>query len=135
VAGAPDACTATGTGYAHRLSLSRWDGTPIAYECSAVTAGTTEVYRTERIMWLPAASPSVVLLMLAGDSGNELLGSLSTEMQSAADGVQVPCVNGEPRSKDAPRVPLPAIGLLLQAAVAAALLGGAHVVADRRRRS
>lgn len=113
------------------------DGTPVAYTCSRVPAGSAEVYRTERIMWLPAASPAVVLVMLVGDSGGgqQLFGWLATELQRAADGTQVPCVNGEPRSGDAAHVPLPAVGLLLQAALAGALLAGAHAAESRRRTS
>ncbi|SDS82428.1 hypothetical protein SAMN04489743_0957 [Pseudarthrobacter equi] len=111
------------------------DGTPVAYECSQIPAGTVEVYRTERIMWLPAVSRIVVLTMLAGEPGpgQELPGWLSAELQAAADGPRVPCVNGEPRSTDSPRTPLAAAGLLLQAGLTGALLGGAHVAASRRR--
>jgi len=111
------------------------DGTPVAYECSQIPAGTVEVYRTERIMWLPAVSPIVVWTMLAGEPGpgQELPGWLSAELQAAADGPRVPCVNGEPRSMDSPRTPLAAAGLLLQAGLTGALLVGAHVAASRRR--
>jgi len=113
------------------------DGSTVAYECSAVSVGVAEVYRTERVMWLPAASPSVLFVMLAGDAGTGagLIRSLSAAFQEAADGTQVLCVNGEPRSRDAQRMPMAAVGLLLQAAVAGALLVGAHAAADRRRRS
>lgn len=111
------------------------DGRWVSYDCSGIPAGVSEVHRTERIMWLPAASPSVVFLMLAGEPGvgAELLRWMSAALQEAADGTQVPCVNGEPRSRDAPRMPLAAVGLFLQGGVAAALLSGAHTVADRRR--
>ena len=111
------------------------DGTPVAYECSGISAGTVEVYRTERITWLATASPSVVFVTLAGQSGAgaEMLGWLSAALQEAADGTGVPCVNGEPRSQDSPRSPLAALGLLLQAGVAAALLAAAHSAAARRR--
>lgn len=112
------------------------DGTASAYECSGIPAGTREVYRTDRVMWLPAASPSVVFVSLAGQPGAapELLGWLAAALQEAADGTQVPCVNGEPRSKDAPRTPVAGVGLLVQAAVAGAMLGGAYAAAARRRR-
>ncbi|WP_411375448.1 hypothetical protein ACLH0K_03330 [Arthrobacter sp. MPF02] len=111
------------------------DGTLTAYECSGIPAGTTEVYRTERIMWLPALSPGVVFVMLAGQSGSgpEPLWWLSSAFQEAADGPQVPCVNREPRSPDAVRMPVAAVGLLLQAVLAGALLAGAHAAAARRR--
>lgn len=112
------------------------DGTPVAYECSPVPAGVKEVYRTERIWWLAAPSPSVVFIMLAGGegSGKELFGWLSSQLQEAADGSQVPCVNGEPRSRDAVRMPVAAAGLVIQAGLAGALVGGA-TVASRRRNS
>lgn len=111
------------------------DGTPVAYQCSAIPAGISEVYRTERIVWLPAASPSVVFVMLAGQAGDstELFGWLSAALQEAADGTSIPCIGGEPRTKDTPRMPMAAVGLLLQAAVAGVLLGSAHRVASRRR--
>lgn len=111
------------------------DGTPVAYQCSAISAGISEVYRTERIMWLPAASPSAVFVMLAGEAGDgaELFGWLSAAMQEAADGTSIPCIGGEPRSKDTPRLPMAAVGILLQGAVAGVLLGSAHRVASRRR--
>lgn len=111
------------------------DGTPVAYECSGISAGTVEVYRTERIIWLATTSPSVVFVALAGQpgAGAELLGWLSAALQEAADGSWVPCINGEPRSQDSPRLPLPALGLLLQAGVAGALLAAASAAAARRR--
>jgi hypothetical protein len=111
------------------------DGTLIAYECSAISAGISEVYRTERMMWLPAASPTVVFVMLAGQpgAGAELFGWLSAALQEAADGIQVPCIGGEPRSRDTPRMPMAASGLLLQSAVAGVLLASAHRAASRRR--
>lgn len=117
------------------LNLARApDGTSVAYQCSTVSAGLREVYHTDRIMWLPAASPSVVFVMLAGQSGGNagLLGWFSGALQEAADGTRVPCINGEPRSWDAPRMPLAAVGLLLQAGIAVGLIGWAHGVAGRR---
>lgn len=110
------------------------DGTVIAYQCSAVSAGLREVYHTDRIMWLPAISPSVVFVMLAGAPGDGagLLGWLSAALQEAADGTRVPCVNGEPRSTDAPGAPLAVVGLVLQTGVAGVLLGWAHAVTGRR---
>lgn len=110
------------------------DGTSIAYECSTVSAGLREVYHTERIMWLPAVSPSVVFVMLAGEYDGDpgVLGWLSGALQEAADGTRVPCVNGEPRKGDIPGTPLAAVGLLLQAGIAVGLIGWAHGVAGRR---
>ncbi|MEQ7738301.1 hypothetical protein, partial [Escherichia coli] len=111
------------------------DGTPVAYQCSAISAGISEVYRTERIVWMPAASPSVVFVMLAGQAGDgaDLFGWLAAALQDAADGSSIPCIGGEPRSKDTPRMPLAVLGLLLQTAVAGVLLGSADRVGARRR--
>ena len=111
------------------------EGVLLAYDCSRVPAGTAEVYRTERIMWLAAPSPSVLFVMLAGeqDAGKDQFGWQSSRLQEAADGTQVPCVNGEPLGREAARVPLDAAGLMTQAGLAAVLLGGAHVVSRRRR--
>jgi hypothetical protein len=110
------------------------DGTPVAYDCSSIALGTVELYRTERVTWLATASPTVVFVALAGESGAgaDLLGWLSAALQQAADGTAVPCINGEPRSLDSPRLPLPALGLLLQTGVAAAFLATAAAAARRR---
>ena len=111
------------------------DGTFLAYECSTVSAGTTETYRTERIMWLAASSPAVVFLMLAAeqDAGRESLGWLSSRLQEAADGTQVPCVNGVPLGREATHTPLGAAGLLIQGGLAGVLVAGARVASWRRR--
>lgn len=110
------------------------DGGLLAYDCSPIPAGVKEVYRTERIMWLAASSPSVVFVVLAGGDGEgrELFGWLSSTLQEAADGSQVPCVNGEPRSKDSVRMPMAAVGLLVQSGLAGVLLGSARAVSRRR---
>lgn len=110
------------------------DGTSVDYQCSTVSAGLREVYHTDRIMWLPAASPSVVFVMLAGKYGGDagVLGWLSGALQEAADGTGVPCVNGEPRSGETPGMPLAVVGLFLQAGIAAGLIGWAHGVTGRR---
>lgn len=113
------------------------DGTLVAYECSPVPAGVQEVYRTEQIWWLAGSNPGVVFIMLAGgeDSGREVFGWLSAQLQEAADGSQVPCVNGEPRSREAVRMPVAAAGLVVvQACLAGALVASA-AVASRRRNS
>ncbi|MFF1882706.1 hypothetical protein ACFVVC_14710 [Pseudarthrobacter sp. NPDC058196] len=111
------------------------DGTFLAYECSRVQAGTTEVYRTERIMWLAASSPSVVFVMLVAeqDTAVEPFGWLSSRLQEAADGTQVPCVNGEPLGGEAAHVPLGASGLVIQGGVGGLLVAGAQVASWRRR--
>lgn len=110
------------------------DGTPVAYDCSGIALGTVELYRTERVTWLATASPTVVFVALAGElsAGADQLGWLSAALQQAAAGTAVPCINGEPRSLDSPRLPLPVLGLLLQTGVAAALLATAAAAARRR---
>ena len=111
------------------------NGVVLAYDCSSVPAGTAEVYRTDRIMWLAAPSPVVVSVMLAAeqDAGNELLGWLSARLQEAADGTQIACVHGEPLDSDAARVPVGAAGLLMQGGLAGLLVLGAQMVSWRRR--
>lgn len=104
------------------------DGTRLAFRCSGIDAGITEVYHTERLMWLPALSPSVLFLMVGAeaDRDGKVLGWVPAALQEAADGTQVPCVQGQPRSREEPRAPLPAMGLLGQAAIAGALMAGGY---------
>lgn len=108
-------------------------GTRVAYQCSSVGAGVAEVHHTERIMWLAAASPSVVLLALGteADPAGAVLGWVPAALQEAADGTQVPCVHGEPRAKDAPGTPLALVGVGFQVLVAGALLAAGRTRAAR----
>lgn len=105
-----------------------------AYECSTELFGLTEVFHTERIVWMVAANPVVMFVMLASDgkSGEEALGWLPGALQEAADGTQVPCVNAEPRTKDAVRMPLEVIGLATQGVLAGGFLAGGQLAARRR---
>lgn len=111
-------------------------GTRQAYECSGVPAGVAEVYHTERIMWLAAISPSVVFLALGADTdpAGAVLGWVPAAIQEAGDGTQVPCVNGEPLTRDSARMPLPVVGIAGQAIVAGALLAAGNRAAVSRRR-
>lgn len=110
------------------------DGIPEAYECAPELSGTAEVFHTERIVWLLAANPVVLVVMFAGDGGTneEGPGWMSGSLQVAADGMQVPCVNAEPRTKDAARMPLEATGLAIQGTLAGAFLAGGLLAARRR---
>ena len=116
------------------------DGRRDAYECSIEPVGLAEVFHTERIVWLVAANPMVMFAMLAsdgetasdGEAGEEGLGWMAGALQEAADGTAVPCVNGEPRTKDAVRMPLGVIGLGTQGVLAGAFLAGGQVAARRR---
>ena len=108
--------------------------TRVAYECSTELVGLAEVFHTERIVWLVAANPVVMFAMLAsgGDTGEEALGWMPGALQEAADGTQVPCVNAEPRTKDAVRMPLEVIGLATQGVLAGGFLAGGQLAARRR---
>lgn len=111
-------------------------GSRQAYQCSEVPAGVAEVYHTERIMWLAAISPSVVFLALGADAdpAGAVLGWVPAALQEAAEGTQVPCVNGEPRANDSAPMPLPVVGIAGQAVVAGALLAAGTKAAVSRRR-
>jgi hypothetical protein len=110
-------------------------GTRAAYRCSEIPAGVSEVYHTERVMWLPALSPSVLFLMLGADAdrGGQVLGWVPAALQEAADGTEVPCVQGQSRSREEPGMPMALVGVFGQAAVAGAVLAGGHHAARRRR--
>jgi hypothetical protein len=109
-------------------------GTREAYDCAPELSGTAEVFHTERIMWMVAANPTVIFVMLAGRSGADEQGLewIPLSFQEAADGVQVPCVNGEPRARNASGMPLELTGLATQGVLAAAFLVGGQIAARRR---
>lgn len=113
------------------------DGRLESYECSTELVGLSEVFHTERIVWLVAPNPVVVFVMLAsdGENGEDGLGSMPGALQEAADGTQVPCVNAEPLTKDAARMPLEVIGLATQGVLAGGFLAGGHLAARRRSAS
>jgi hypothetical protein len=112
-------------------------GTREAYDCAPELTRTAEVFHTERIVWLMAANPTVMFLMLMGRSvaDDEGLGWIPGSFQEAADGTQVPCVNAEPRVKNASGMPLELIGLATQGALAGAFLAGGQFAARRRSAS
>jgi hypothetical protein len=109
-------------------------GTREAYECAPELFGTAEVFHTERIIWMLAPNPVVLFVVLADEGGANLEGAgwMPAALQEAADGTQVPCVNGEPRTQDDPRTPLAVIGLLTQGVLAGASLAGGQLAARRR---
>lgn len=109
------------------------DGTRVAFRCSEIDGGVSEIYHTERLMWLPALSPPVLFLMLGAevDKAGHVLGWVPAALQEAADARQVPCVQGQPRSRDEPRMPMALVGFLGQAAVAGAIVAGGY----RRKRN
>jgi hypothetical protein len=113
------------------------NGTREAYDCAAELSATAEVFHTERIVWIMAANPTVMFVMLAGRStdGEEMPGWIPRSLQEAADGTQVPCVNAKPRAKNASGMPLELIGLATQGVLAGAFLAGGQVAARRRSRS
>lgn len=108
-------------------------GTREAYDCAPELTGTAEVFHTERIVWMLAPNPVVLLVMLTDDGGvnKEGAGWMPGALQEAADGTHVPCVNGEPRTKDHPRMPLAVIGLATQGVLAGASLAGGQLAARR----
>jgi hypothetical protein len=113
------------------------DGSLVAYECSPVVAGTAEVFHTERIVWLAAANPVVIFVMLAADAdpGGEVPDWIPATIREAADGTTVPCANAVPWTKDAAQVPLGLIGLAMQGGLAGSFLAGGQLAVRRRLRS
>lgn len=109
-------------------------GIPEAYECATELAGMAEVFQTERIVWMLASNPVVLRIMLAdeGEGNREVMGWMHGVLQETADGTQVPCVNGEPRTKDDPRMPLEVVGLVTQGVLAGGILAGGQLAAVRR---
>ncbi|HJV98214.1 MAG TPA: hypothetical protein VJ617_03865 [Arthrobacter sp.] len=82
-------------------------------------------------LWAAAIGWTVVLAS-DGDDGEEGLGWMPGALQEAADGTKVPCVNAEPRTKDAARMPLEVIGLATQGVLAGGFLAGGQLAARRR---
>ncbi|WP_035761040.1 hypothetical protein [Paenarthrobacter nicotinovorans] len=104
-----------------------------AYECVG-DLRPVEVAHTERVAWLAASNPGLLLGSVAADmvpADNEL-GWVLSGLQWTADGPSrdVPCLGGESSEGLAPTVPVAITGLMLQALVAAAVL-----VPARRRRA
>ena len=110
------------------------NGTREAYDCAPDLSATAEVFHTERIMWMMAANPTVIFVMLAGrgSAEEEMPGWIPGSLQEAADGTQVPCINARPRIKNATGMPLELIGLATQGVLAGAFLVGGQFAARRR---
>lgn len=109
-------------------------GRVIAYRCSPEFRGFAEVYHTERIFWMATSNPMVILALIAGEAEpkENALDWLPGELQNAAEGTQVPCVDGQEREKTGAEMPLALIGVGTQAGAAGILLAGGHRAAQRR---
>ncbi|MET3175944.1 UNVERIFIED_ORG: hypothetical protein ABIB52_003817 [Arthrobacter sp. UYCu721] len=109
-------------------------GRVISYQCSPEIRGIAEVYHTERIFWMATSNPMVILVLIASEaeSRENALDWLPGELQSAAEGTQVLCVEGQEREKTGAEMPLALIGVGTQSGAAGILLAGGHRAARRR---
>lgn len=109
-------------------------GRVISYRCSPEFRGIAEVYHTERIFWMATSNPMVILALIAGEAERKenALDWLPGELQNAAEGTQVPCVEGQEREKTGAEMPLALIGIGTQSGAAGILLAGGHRAARRR---
>ncbi|MET4590965.1 hypothetical protein [Arthrobacter sp. 754] len=109
-------------------------GRPVSWGCLPESKGLAEVYHTERIVWLAAGNPLVIFALLAGQTEprEDSLAWLPGELQNAAEGSQVPCVEGRERQETGAELPLAAAGVALQLGVAGAFLGGGQFAFGRR---
>lgn len=117
------------------VNIERDDlGRPVSWECLPESRGLVEVYHTERIVWLAAGNPLVIFALLAGQTEprEDSLAWLPGELQNAAEGSQVPCVEGRERQETGAELPLAAAGVALQLGVAGAFLGGGQFAFGRR---
>jgi hypothetical protein len=117
------------------INIERDDlGQVTSYRCSPEFRGIAEIYHTERIVWLATSNPMVILALLAGEvePRENALEWLPGELQNAAEGTQVPCVEGEDGEDTRAEAPLALIGLATQYAAAGALLAGGHRAVQRR---
>jgi hypothetical protein len=115
------------------INIQRDDfGRVTSYRCSPEFRGIAEVYHTERIFWMAASNPMVILALIAGEAGpkENALEWLPGELQNAAEGTQVPCVEGQ--EKTGAEMPLALIGVGTQSGAAGILLAGGHRAARRR---
>ena len=112
-------------------------GTVISYRCSPEFRGIAEVYHTERIFWMATSNPMVILALIAGEAEpkENALDWLPGELQNAAEGTQVPCVEGQERENTGAEMPLALIGVGTQSGAAGILLAGGHRAARRRLNS
>ncbi|MCO4255975.1 hypothetical protein [Pseudarthrobacter cellobiosi] len=109
-------------------------GRVTSYRCSPEFRGIAEVYHTERIFWMATSNPMVILALLAGEAEpkENALDWLPGELQNAAEGTQVPCVEGQEQEKTGAEMPLALIGVGTQSGVAGILLASGHRAARRR---
>jgi hypothetical protein len=109
-------------------------GTVTSYRCSPEFRGIAEVYHTERIFWMAASNPMVILALIAGEAEpkENALDWLPGELQNAAEGTQVPCVEGQERENTGAEMPLALIGVGTQSGAAGILLAGGNRAARRR---
>jgi hypothetical protein len=117
------------------VNIERDDsGRLVSWQCLPELRGSAEVYHTERIAWIAATNPLVLFGVLAAESGSQddALAWLPGEMQNAADGSQVPCVEGQERDRTAVESPLAAIGIALQMAVGGVFLAGGSIAARHK---
>jgi hypothetical protein len=117
------------------VNIERDDfGRVVAYDCLPEFRGLAEVYHTERIVWMAAGNPLVIFALLAGEANprDDSLAWLPGELQNAAEGSQVPCVEGQDRNNTGVELPLAAGGFVMQGVLAGAFLGSGHLAARRR---
>ena len=109
-------------------------GRVVSYRCSPEVRGIAEVYHTERIFWMATSNPMVILALIAGEAEpkENALDWLPGELQNAAEGTQVPCVEGQEQEKTGAEMPLALIGVGTQSGAAGILLAGGDRAARRR---
>ncbi|BAS07193.1 hypothetical protein AHiyo4_06150 [Arthrobacter sp. Hiyo4] len=109
-------------------------GTVVSYRCSPEFRGIAEIYHTERIFWMATSNPMVLLALLAGEvePKENALAWLPGELRNAAEGTQVPCVEGQEKDKTGAEMPLALIGVGTQSGAAGLMLAGGHRAARRR---
>ncbi|MFW0771897.1 hypothetical protein ACLRGI_01865 [Paenarthrobacter nitroguajacolicus] len=113
-------------------------GRIVAYECVG-DLRPVEVAHTERVAWLAAANPALILGSIGADfvPPDNDLGWVLAGVQWAADGPSrdVPCLGGESSEGLAPSLPIGITGLALQALAAALVLVPGRWLTARRARS
>jgi hypothetical protein len=120
------------------VNIQRDDsGRMLSWECLPEFRALTEVYHTERIVWMAASNPLVLFGLLGGeaDSEEDVLSWLPGELQNAAGGSQVPCLEGQERDGSGVELPLATVGIALQMSLGGAILAGGHLAVQRRARS
>lgn len=117
------------------INIERDDlGRVVRFECSPEFSGITEVFHTERIFWLAGSNPAIIFALLAGEASPQPdpLGWLPGELQAAAEGWHVPCVEAEQLGEPGLQVPLALSGLVVQGVLAGIFLIGGDASARRR---